>query len=95
MSLGEAYRLTALLASDPGTRVFAAVNAWQHPASREWLVLAQIRDSTEYGRVGRKAEPLRRPWDAPPKRIGAGSRYSSAQMRELLDKHRAEVVSGG
>jgi hypothetical protein len=90
MSWGEAYRLTTVLASDPGSQVYAALAGWPHPVTREWIVAADHRDSTEYGRAGRRARPYPRPWTAKQtKRIGTG-RYSPAELRRLLDARRRQ-----
>ncbi len=73
MPWGEAYRLTVILAADPGSQVGAALAQWPYPVSREWLVMADHRDSTEYGRIGRRAKRYPRPWEAPGmRRLGGG-----------------------
>jgi hypothetical protein len=94
MSWGEAVRMTQILTADPGSQVFVALNAWPHPASREWIMLASIRDSSEYGRLGKKATPYPRPWDPAPKVIGRTS-LTRERLRHILDTHRAEVTPGG
>jgi len=42
MSWGEAYRLTVILASDPSSRVGAALAGIAEPASRELLALSVL-----------------------------------------------------
>ena len=54
MSWGEAYRLTTVLLSDPSSHVAAAVAGWDHPVSREWLVLADVYDLTARIAAGKK-----------------------------------------
>ena len=87
MSWGEAYRLTRMLANDPGSQVFASLAGWSHPVTREWIVAADHRDSTEFGRAGRRARPYPRPWTETRKRIGTG-RYTTGELRRVLDRQR-------
>jgi hypothetical protein len=91
MEWGEAIRLTRVLAADPGSQVFAALAEWTYPASREWIVTANLLDSSEYGRLGRRARPHPRPWTDRPKHIGTGS-YTTAELRVLLAHQRQEEV---
>jgi hypothetical protein len=89
MSWGEAFRLSMLLANDPGSQVCAALVGWSFPASREWIVAADHRDSTEFGRVGRKAKAYPRPWaDKHIRHLGGRARYSTDELRHVLDRTR-------
>lgn len=45
MSWGEAIALTRTLAKDPTSWVYAAEGEWEHPVSREFLVLAEHFDA--------------------------------------------------
>ena len=62
MTFGEAVRLTRVLAEDPGSQVARALNSWDYAASREFMVLAELRDITLGGLIGEKATPYPRPW---------------------------------
>ena len=61
MSWGEAIRLTNLLAADPSSHVAASLAGWEHPASREWLVLADLFDAFRVANF-KKPAPYPRPW---------------------------------
>jgi hypothetical protein len=87
MSYAEALRLTQLLVSDPSSQVFAALAGWSFPVSREWIVAADHRDSTEFGRVGRRARAYPRPWTDQPRRIGRGKGTSSSQLHQRITQH--------
>jgi hypothetical protein len=45
MSWGEATRLVTELARDPSAHTAAALAGWEHPISREWMLLVSIRDA--------------------------------------------------
>ena len=64
MSWGEAWRLTHVLSTDPSSHVAAALGEWEHPVSREWLVLATLVDLYVAARSkkGRGAKAYPRPW---------------------------------
>ena len=95
MTWGEAIRLTAVLQLDPGSAVGAALAKFDHPTSREALILMDLYDSTEMARAGRKAKPYPRPWGDKAKRVVGRARLTVAQLRAVLDKHRAEVAEDG
>ena len=67
MSYGEAMRLTDVLAQDPSSQVCAAINRWDFPATREWMVLADLWDAASPHSY-KKPKPYPRPW--PRKRTG-------------------------
>ena len=89
MSWGEAYRLTQVLSADPSSAIAASLAGWEHPVSREALILMDVFDSSEVGRVGRKAKRYPRPFaDKSKRRIGR-ARMARQELRDLLDAHRA------
>lgn len=61
MSLGEAWRLTLQLGQDPSSAVAAALARWDHPLSREALLLADLFDleHTVNARTRPKPHPMR------------------------------------
>lgn len=63
MPWGEAWRLTHVLAGDPSSYVAAALGEWEHPVSREWLVLANLIDAFVSANTRKgKPKPYPRPW---------------------------------
>lgn len=63
MTYGEAWRLTRILLNDPASHVAAASAGWEHPASRESLVLMDLFDVTMAVNAGKKRPtPYPRPW---------------------------------
>jgi hypothetical protein len=62
VSIGEIYLLTKSLLSDPESRVQAAVAGWDHPVSREWIILAQQFDLAHAAASKNRPKPMPRPW---------------------------------
>jgi hypothetical protein len=87
MSWGEAHRLSVILASDPSSAVAAALNEWSHPVTREAMTLADLFDSSEAARVGRRAKPYPRPWRTKTRTFGR-STLTREELRAVLDTHR-------
>ena len=89
MSWGEAYRLTTVLLSDPSSHVAAAVAGWDHPVSREWLVLADVYDLTARVAAGKKWKAKDAyPRPVPKRRFGKG--MPRDQLVALLAEHRGQ-----
>lgn len=61
MSWGEASRLTRELLREPGSHVYAAVNDWEYPVSREALVLMDLHDAFVNANF-KRAKAYPRPW---------------------------------
>lgn len=57
MSWGEALRLTGILLSDPSSQVAAQYSGWDHPLSRELILLLDLFDLGGYWAAGKKHEP--------------------------------------
>jgi hypothetical protein len=94
MPIAEAARLARQLLADPSSHLCAAVNEWEFPASREYLVLAEQFDllhrvNAEHpGRV----EAYVRPWPDPNRvQYGKGTSLPLDELRRTLDEHRAAV----
>lgn len=87
MGWGEAYRLTQRLAGDPSSAVATALNDWDYPMTREAMVLADVFDSSEANRVGRKAKAYPRPWSKTRRTYGSTA-LTRQQLRAILDTHR-------
>ena len=79
MTWAEASRLTKILMKDPASTIAAATAGWQHTASREWQVFADLRDLVAQAHF-QNADQLRlpRPWEAPAPK-------PTAMPRETLD----------
>lgn len=61
MSYGEAFRMTGLLAGDPGSQVGAALAEWAYPLSREAIALVDLYDLQHTSKAKRKPKPYPRP----------------------------------
>lgn len=82
MTYGEAIRLSRQMATDPASHIYAAVNNWPYPMSREALVLADLFDAFAVANSKRRPEPYPRPWRARQKRK-LGTPVSIAQYRRI------------
>jgi hypothetical protein len=45
MTWGEGVRLVMELAKDPSSHTAAALAGWEHPVTREWMLLVSLRDA--------------------------------------------------
>lgn len=78
------------LLEDSRSRVAAHVAGWKHPASREWMILAQLHDTvieTTHGVKSPEKYHLPRPWPAKGERLGGGSRRSAKEALAILRPH--------
>lgn len=72
-----------MLRRDPTSHVQAALAGWEHPASREWMVLADLYDA--YARVHfKKPKPYPRPWPNQAKRERFGTRIDPASLPDVM-----------
>lgn len=90
MRFNEAIRLAQVLADDPSSQVFAAMAGWDFPASRDWLLQADVRDVAVAYAMGDKFVPANRPW---PNQARAGRAKPAAQMSQ--DQIRAALRAAG
>lgn len=82
MTITEASRLSLLLTTDPTTQTFVAANGWAYPASREFLVLADLFDA--FSQVNfKKPKPYPRP-DPEPTTETFGEVIRPADMAEVM-----------
>ena len=84
MTFGEAWRLTQVLLTDPGSQVAAAVAGWENAASRESLALYDLYDLQHQSKAKRKPQPYPRPWVKKPRHIG-GASMSADEFRAIKD----------
>lgn len=92
MRWGEALRLARMLAVDPTSQLGAALAGWDHPVSREALVLMDIFDLehivawAQGGGKGAKPRPYPRPWsmDSGSKRVAPDPSLSHEQIVAAL-----------
>lgn len=86
MGWDEALRMFKILGADPTTQIAAALSKWEHPASWEFLALADLFDVQLRSKSKRKPKPYRRPWDKRPVVHGRGSAVSVEQWRRMRPK---------
>lgn len=80
----EAWHLVQSLRKDPSSWLHAAMAGWDHPASREWTVLAQILDVTYSSKVKRTLfKPWPRPWPDTKSKIG-GKKTVKRSITDVL-----------
>jgi hypothetical protein len=80
----EFYYVIKMLTQDPESWLFAAMNNWKHPISREWVVLAATYDLLAQVNSGRKKpKPFPRPW---PSSEGKKKGSVRADARNILQK---------
>lgn len=85
MGYGEAYRLLTLLAADPSSQTGAALQGWSHPASREFLALADSYDLAAAVASKRRPKPYPRPWESKDRRtFGRGRGMTPAALDALI-----------
>lgn len=73
--------MVKLLGSDPSSYIGAALSKWQHPASWEFMALADLFDVQLRSKSKRKPKPYRRPWDRLPVVHGKGTSMTVEQWR--------------
>lgn len=86
MPVWEACILLRALLADPRSRVAADLAGWDHPVSREWMLLAQIHDvilDTTPGLKHPERHHVPRVWDGRRKRLGGGKRTRSEALKIL------------
>jgi hypothetical protein len=78
----------SVVARDPGSVLHASIHGWDAPVSREWMILANIYDSSEANRLGRKFKPMKRPWpDRGTEKLGR-TNLPPAEAKALLKRNR-------
>lgn len=95
VALRELLPLVRMLHRDPSSWLFAAVNEWDHPVTREYLALADSYDAFAqvHTRKGQKAKPYPRPFTAS-KKYGGGAknkRRTPADLEALFAARRKET----
>lgn len=85
VSMFEVARLVVILRSDPSSAIAAAMEGWDHPISREALILMDLFDLDMAVNAGKKKpKPYPRPW----KQKGVTQKHGNTGGRS-----RAEVVA--
>lgn len=90
MSWGEAWRLTQQLASDPSSSVAAALLGWEHPITREDVMLRALYDLhhriawAQGGGKGPKPKPYPRPWATSRRRVKPAASLTQEQILAAL-----------
>jgi hypothetical protein len=83
----EAVLLVNVVARDPESWLYARMNDWKYPVSREWIVQAHTYDLLYAVNSKKKPKPYPAPWPDPNKKtIGSGRKQSSDIVRKLLER---------
>jgi len=79
------FRLFWELVKDPGSHLAAAINGWEYPVSREWMVAADQYDAFVAANTHKgRPKPYPRPWrDQEKKQFGRATRPQS-EIRAAL-----------
>jgi hypothetical protein len=84
MGWDEALRMLRILAEDPTSQLCAAISKWQHPASWEYIALADLIDVQVRSKSRKnRNKAYRRPWDRKAVVHGKGHAVSIAKWREM------------
>lgn len=78
----------SITARDPAEPLHAAIHRWEYPVSREWMLLANIFDSLEANRIGKKHKPGGRPWPAKGSKKLGRTKMSQKAAIEALRRNR-------
>ena len=78
--------LVRLLMADPASRLQAAVAGWDHPVSREWIILANQFDLAHAAASKHRPKAMARPWPDAKNKIGGKKlvRRSIEDVRAIL-----------
>jgi hypothetical protein len=85
ISWREATHLVEALTRDPSTSLAAALGGWRHPASLEWMMLANIYDLT-LRLNSKKGSTYERPWESVSTRIAPTRLRTREQIDGILNK---------
>lgn len=71
------------------------MNGWRHPASFEWMMLAQLTDITVAANSKNAPKPMPRPWpDKDTTRIGGETDITPSEVRKILDAMKPKENDG-
>lgn len=88
-SFTEVDALLRVRAREPDSWLFAAVNGWRYPVSREWMMLADLYDLTGKAAAGRRwKKSYPRPWPKDGAKKFGRHRLSASNAREILKRAR-------
>lgn len=86
----EACLLLRALLEDSRSRVAAQAAGWKHPATREWMMLAQLHDAvidTTPGLKDASRYHMPRPWPAKGEKLGGSAKRTAAEALAILRPH--------
>ncbi len=87
MSWLEAVLLVNVVARDSSSWLFARMNDWKYPVSREWIVAAHTYDLLYAINSKKKPKPYPAPWPDPDKKkIGSNTPQPREVVRKLLER---------
>lgn len=90
MSWSEAVRLSYILRADPSSALAAALAGWDHPISREALILMDHYDLDRGVAGDKRWKGYPRPWktsDKTTQRHGNAAGRSRAEVAAILNAH--------
>lgn len=81
-------RLLRVATREPSSPLYAAMNGWSFPVSREWMATADLIDAFLQANSDRKPKPYPRPWkDNNTNRLGKTA-LTPDEARVVLQKNR-------
>jgi hypothetical protein len=85
VSWREAVYLVEALTRDPSSMLCAAIGDWKHPASFEWMMLANLFDLT-LRLNSKKGDTMDRPWTKSSTRVSPSRKRSREEIDGILNK---------
>jgi hypothetical protein len=85
ISWREATHLVEALTLDPGSMLAVSLGGWKHPASYEWMALANIYDLT-LRLNSKKGNTMDRPWENISSRIAPSRVRTRDEIDSILNK---------
>jgi hypothetical protein len=85
ISWREGTHLVEALTVDPSSLLAASLGEWKHPASHEWMVLANIYDLT-LRLNSKKGNTMERPWENITNRIAPSRVRTRGEIDDILNK---------
>jgi hypothetical protein len=64
------WHLVQMLRLDPTSRMYASIAGWNHPVTREAMVLMDLYDLQHASKSKRRPKPYPRPWPLASKKLG-------------------------
>lgn len=90
----EAIDLVRVLRHDPSSQLVTSIEKWEHPLSREGLILSDLIDVHGWSSVGKKWKPYRRPFKVEDgtRKLGNAAGLDPEQVKARLRAARMGLV---